>query len=133
MKEAYCHFLRICLAVLVGWFAARTAAAAAGPMPAPYTAASASATNLQAPELEAAPIPPSLLQRFPLSAITFKPNSEAAGPAFLDQEFIRSLSPEDLLVPFWIKVGDPRWCSNSPNMYCVDRTEKLARILKVAV
>ena len=56
---------------------------------------------------------PGLAERISLGAITFKPHSEAAAPAFLDQDFVRSLHPEDLLVPFWTKVKDPR-CQAHP-------------------
>ncbi len=110
MRHVCLQHFGICptLAVLVSNVAVITAMEAAGPLPCLDTAAPASAPCLQAPAHGSAPVASSLLQRMPLSAISFKPNSEAAGPAFLDQEFIRSLRPEDLLVPFWIKVGDPR-------------------------
>ena len=51
---------------------------------------------------------PGLAERMPLGAITFKPHSEAAAPAYLDQDFIRSLHPENLVAPFWSKVNDHR-------------------------
>lgn len=57
---------------------------------------------------------PQPAERVSLGAITFKPHSEAAAPAFLDQDFIRSLHPEDLLAPFWDKVRDPRCAARVP-------------------
>ena len=108
MGHVCCRHFGVCLAVLASSSAASIASTAAGPKPALSTLALASAPLPQASAYGSALPASGLLQRMPLSAITFKPNSEAAGPVFLDQEFIRSLRPEDLLVPFWIKVGDPR-------------------------